>query len=156
MHFLLCGSTGTAAPTHLTQAGRRAGPGPPEILLAAAEDIKRTQKCKSRLCMRFTPVEMVGYAALNEMRRTAAKVVEPYFAGQEQPIKFSVQFDHRASAKLDRLEVINAVIESIKQARCFHPPATAGLLLPKTLALGVLAADSSSLRRACSRRTRWT
>ena len=99
----------------LTIACKHAGPGPPEVLLAAAEDIHKTQKCKSRLCMRFTPVETVCYAAVNEMKRAAEKVVLPYFSDTEQPKKFAVQYDHRASAKLDRLAVINAVIEGVKQ-----------------------------------------
>ena len=95
------------------------GPGPVEIVQAMAEDVQKTRQCRARLCIRFTPVEAVCYAKLEDMTLAASKVVNPHFPDGEdaEPQTYAVHYEHRASLNLDRLKVINAVIHGIPKVR---------------------------------------
>jgi len=68
-----------------------------------------------RLCMRFTPVLAVCQADLGEVKQTANRILGPLFPAEATQKKFAVVYEHRASAKLDRMAVVNAVAEDIPQ-----------------------------------------
>lgn len=94
-----------------------AGPGPADILVAIADDVRKTKQSKTRFCMRFTPVDTVCRGTLDEMRKAASDVVLPHFPKEGPAKTFAVNYEHRASANLDRMSVINAVLEGIAQVR---------------------------------------
>ena len=91
------------------------------LVQAVAEEINRTRQCKTRLCMRFSPVEIVCPMDLDSIKKAAAEHVWPYFKNEEDKgfvaTKFAVAYEHRASAGLDRLTVIKTVADGIKQVR---------------------------------------
>jgi hypothetical protein len=95
----------------------QAGPGPSELVLAVSQDIQKTRQCKVRLCMRFTPVLAVCQAELGEVKETAKQILAPLFPAESPQKKFAVAYEHRASAKLDRMAVIKAVADDIPQVR---------------------------------------
>ena len=107
------------APRGNTECLHSPGPGPVEIVQAMAEDVQKTRQCRARLCIRFTPVEAVCYAKLEDMTLAASKVVNPHFPDGEdaEPRTYAVHYEHRASLNLDRLKVINAVIDGIPKVR---------------------------------------
>ena len=96
--------------------------------------------------MRFTPVEDVTHAKLEDIKATAAELLAPHFpqADDAQPIKFAVQYEHRACKELDRIAVINAIVECVKQV---------GPCQCQLVSLTRLYAEPNSL---CSRRIRLT
>lgn len=68
--------------------------------------------------MRFSPVDTICRASLDAMEKAATQMVLPHFPPVlELPKTFAVQYDHRASAKFDRMAVINTVVSGIKQVR---------------------------------------
>jgi len=118
--------TGIPSLVYLEMAQSNAGPGPSEVMLAVAQDIQKTRQCKVRLCMRFTPVLAVCQADLGEVKQTANRILGPLFPAEATQKKFAVVYEHRASAKLDRMAVVNAVAEDIPQ-----PPHKADLSNPE-------------------------
>lgn len=69
------------------------------------------------MCLRFLPIETVCQAKLGDIS-TAAKALcrEAFPAGAEAvPIKFAVQYEHRASVSLKRGDVIDAVVGGVPQ-----------------------------------------
>ena len=102
-----------------TECLHSSGPGPVEVVQAMAEDVQKTRQCRARLCIRFTPVEAVCYAKLEDMTQAASTVVNPHFPDGEdaEPLSYAVHYEHRASLNLDRLKVINAVIHGIPKVR---------------------------------------
>lgn len=101
-----------------------AGPGPVDIVLKLGEDVKRTRQCRSRYCMRFTPVEDICEATLEAMTEAASSIVAPHFPDKDASTStttFAVHYEHRASVNLDRLKIINAVLTSVKQVESFVP-----------------------------------
>ncbi|KAK9824300.1 hypothetical protein WJX72_009265 [[Myrmecia] bisecta] len=91
------------------------GPCPVELISSMAADVKATQQCKSRLCLRFMPVQVVCYASLDDIRKASEDLVKAAFpAGDDiAPIEYAVVYEHRASVTLDRLSVINAVVDHV-------------------------------------------
>ncbi|KAK9852830.1 hypothetical protein WJX84_002433 [Apatococcus fuscideae] len=88
---------------------------PCELAKAIATEIKRTQQCRSRLCIRFLPVEDVCHADIESIKKHAAVLVAKHFPASPDlpPIEFSVDYEHRASVKLDRMAVINTVADLV-------------------------------------------
>ena len=74
------------------------------------------------MCIRFIPVEVVCHADLADIKKTARALIEQHFpAGQSTPsIPFAVFYEHRASVKLNRMDVINSIVDEIPQVR-YHP-----------------------------------
>lgn len=104
-----------------------AGPGPAELMQIVARDIQKSRQCRVRLCMRFTPVEAICAVNLDDIKKVAAEVVWPRFK-LESGKRFAVAYEHRASTGMDRLAVIKAVADGIKQAKLLGPARTATLL----------------------------
>ena len=70
--------------------------------------------------MRFLPVETICFAGLEEIKKAAAEL-EPPISRKTQPCRtFAVQYEHRASVNLNRMEVINAVVDQIAAVRLHH------------------------------------
>ena len=70
--------------------------------------------------MRFTPVEDICDATLETIASTSQSLVAPRFPEKDEnaPTQtFAVHYEHRASAKLDRLKVIDAVLTAVKQVQ---------------------------------------
>ena len=84
----------------------------------SAAEIATFQAC--RMCIRFIPIEVVCHADLEDIKKTAKELVEQHFpADAASPcIPFAVFYEHRASVKLDRMEVINSIVDQIPQVRC--------------------------------------
>ena len=70
-----------------------------------------------RMCIRFLPVEVVCSAKLEDIAATAKALAAPHFPGGEgaAQVRFAVQYEHRASVELKRMDVINAVVDQIPQ-----------------------------------------
>lgn len=70
-----------------------------------------------RMCIRFIPVELVCHADLEDIKRTAKTLIEKHFPADESSpsVSFAVFYEHRASVKLDRMEVINSIVDEIPQ-----------------------------------------
>lgn len=78
----------------------------------------KRQRCVwSRLCIRFLPVEKVCPANVADIGRTAKELTGAHFPTGDgvTPVRFAVAYEHRASKDLDRLAVINAVVDQIPQ-----------------------------------------
>lgn len=84
----------------------------------SAAEIATFQTC--RMCIRFIPIEVVCHADLEDIKKTAKELVEQHFpADAASPcIPFAVFYEHRASVKLDRMEVINSIVDQIPQVCC--------------------------------------
>lgn len=86
---------------------------PVKLVDAMAKDIKQSRQCKSRLCMRFNPVQYVCNANLEDIQKLGARIVPEVFSPLDEGADaqtFAVQYEHRASASLDRMSVINAFV----------------------------------------------
>ena len=59
------------------------------------------------------------HASLEEIREVAGKLTGPHFpSGEGAPqVRFAVAYEHRASVELARMDVINAIVDQIPQAR---------------------------------------
>ena len=70
-----------------------------------------------RMCIRFIPIDVVCHADLEDIKKTAKALVEQHFpADTAGPcIPFAVFYEHRASVKLNRMEVINSIVDQIPQ-----------------------------------------
>lgn len=69
------------------------------------------------MCIRFIPVEVVCHADLADIKKTAKTLIDQHFPGDESApsISFAVFYEHRASVKLNRMEVINSIVDEIPQ-----------------------------------------
>ena len=65
--------------------------------------------------MRFTPILDVCQAELEVLKQAANKILAPLFPSEGPQKKFAVVYEHRASAKLDRMAVVKAVADDIPQ-----------------------------------------
>ena len=104
-------------PSLVRPSSSGAGPSPTELIQIVARDIQKTRQCKVRLCMRFTPVQAICAVNLDDIRKVAADVVWPSF-DTEVGKRFAVAYEHRASTGMDRLAVIKAVADGIRQVTC--------------------------------------
>ena len=83
-----------------------------------------------RLLIRFIPVETVCHADLEDIKKTAKTLIEQHFSADASSpaISFAVFYEHRASIKLDRMDVINAIVDQIPQVnRLWHCDGLAGM-----------------------------
>ncbi len=69
------------------------------------------------MCIRFIPVEVVCHADLADIKKTAKTLIDQHFPADESApsISFAVFYEHRASVKLNRMEVINSIVDEIPQ-----------------------------------------
>ena len=69
------------------------------------------------MCIRFIPVEVVCHADLADIKKAAKTLIEQHFPAEESSpsVSFAVFYEHRASVKLDRMEVINSIVDEIPQ-----------------------------------------
>ena len=66
-------------------------------------------------------METICFAGLEEIKKAAAELVAPHFPKDAPCRTFAVQYEHRASVNLNRMEVINAVVDQIAAVRLHHP-----------------------------------
>ena len=90
-----------------------------DTVRAIMDDVDKTRRCKSRWLNRFLPVEDVCVAKLDDIKACAAPIIARHFGdpndtAQDLPVyRYAVIYDHRICTKLDRLGVINAVVDSV-------------------------------------------
>ena len=125
-------------------------------------------------------MEKVCRADVAEIGRTAKELTAVHFPAGEgaTPVRFAVAYEHRASKDLDRMAVINSVVDQIPQVIIFMmlsdtPSALMGALCAADTSLlavflrsllsstvpGGWRCSVTRLTRVycvCSRRTRWT
>ena len=65
-------------------------------------------------------MEKVCHADVAEIGRTAKELTAAHFPAGDgaTPVRFAVAYEHRASKDLDRMEVINSVVNQIPQVSC--------------------------------------
>ncbi|KAF6261244.1 hypothetical protein COO60DRAFT_1699940 [Scenedesmus sp. NREL 46B-D3] len=103
-------------------------PSPEEVVLDICRQVQATQSLPSRHLMRLLPVSHTCGINKEEITALAAKVAEKYFPTGEgaASTEFAVEFEHRASDKLDRREVIDIVAKAVQQ-----PPHKVNLKTPQ-------------------------
>mmetsp|Transcript_830 Transcript_830/g.2573 ORF Transcript_830/g.2573 Transcript_830/m.2573 type:complete len:373 (+) Transcript_830:225-1343(+) len=109
-------STGITGLAYLAFTGAAGDISPVDFVTAMSREIKATKQCKSRLCMRFMPVEYSCQASLEDIRSVAGKLVPIAFPPRDvdaEPETFSVHYEHRASAKIDRKQIIDAFVDHV-------------------------------------------
>ncbi len=74
------------------------------------------------MCIRFIPVEVVCHADLADIKKTAKTLIDQHFPADESApsISFAVFYEHRASVKLNRMEVINSIVDEIPQVMLIY------------------------------------
>ena len=104
----------------------------------------------NRLCIRLLPVQRVCHASLEEIGAAAKALTGPHFPGGEgaAAVRFAVQYEHRASVELKRMDVINAVVDQIPQVWRSAPEHVQNRLLPSGTA-PCPAKQSMSASREC-------
>lgn len=126
---------------YLSMKADAEGPGPVQLASALAQEVKDTRQCRTRLCIRFLPVEKVCRADVEEIGRTAKELTDVHFPTGEgaATLRFAVAYEHRASKDLDRMEVINSVVNQIPQ-----PPHKVDLTnADKTILVQLLKANAA-------------
>ncbi|CAL8467124.1 g6660 [Coccomyxa elongata] len=126
---------------YLSMKADAEGPGPVQLASALAQEVKDTRQCRTRLCIRFLPVEKVCRADVEEIGRTAKELTDAHFPTGEgaATVRFAVAYEHRASKDLDRMEVINSVVNQIPQ-----PPHKVDLTnADKTILVQLLKANAA-------------
>ena len=75
-----------------------------------------------RMCIRFIPVEVVCHADLADIKKMAKALIDQHFPADKAAasISFAVFYEHRASVKLKRMDVINAIVDEIPQVILKH------------------------------------
>lgn len=111
-----------------------------------------------RLLIRFIPVETVCHADLEDIKRTAKTLIEHHFpADASSPaISFAVFYEHRASIKLDRMDVINAIVDQIPQVNHSGIAMALQTWLACLVAVQQISVDSRPANRACWKKLIWT
>lgn len=71
----------------------------------------------NRHCLRLIPVEMVCDATLESIGKACATLLAPHFPADGPCIPFSCVLECRSTRHLNKLDVINAAIQSIAQVR---------------------------------------
>jgi hypothetical protein len=119
-------------------------------------------------------VEKVCHADVAEIGRTAKELTTAHFPAGDgvTPVRFAVSYEHRASKDLDRMAVINSVVDQIPQVSWFMvlqdvwcslyvTPCVCWYVLgvsDLSAACPIITAQGRRLTGVdcgCSRRTRW-
>ncbi|KAK2080437.1 hypothetical protein QBZ16_000290 [Prototheca wickerhamii] len=125
-------STGIHSTTYV-EIKYAGAPGPAELVTLACKRAQTVGRAGTKLCNRFYPIESTCYASLEKIREAGVALAAEHFP-ESGATQFAVQYEHRASPGLDRMEVINAVVDSIKT-----PPHKVNLSNPeKTILVNVL------------------
>jgi THUMP domain len=79
-----------------------------------------------RTLLRFLPVEKVCHASLEAIGKAAQELLPAHFPSgtAAEPLTYAVQYEHRASVNLDRMDLINKVVESIDKVGWEQRPLT--------------------------------
>lgn len=121
---------------------------PTEAALAILNAGIAKRKCGSKFILRILPVETISFCGLEEIARAAKGVVARHFPadasaqteGEETKTTkkptFSVEYEHRANKKVDRLDVINAFAKLVPS-----PPFAVDLKQPDRTIIVQLAAN---------------
>lgn len=94
------------------------GPTPTELTLAIVRDVAANKESKSRYIMRMLPVETVAFASKEEILKALEPFLKKNFPTAEdpstiEPIKYAVLFEARQNNSVKRMEVIDAIANSI-------------------------------------------
>ena len=89
-------------------------PRPTQLAQQLMERTRDTGVSRCRFASRVLPVEHSCFCKVEDMRALAAKVLPAAFA-EEERVTFSVVYEHRAAAKQDRVEVIDAFAKAVPE-----------------------------------------
>lgn len=103
------------------------GVGPVQVAQTLMEDVAATKQNKTRHCMRFIPVEYVCEPSIKGIHEGTKKILQSHMPADGPALQFAVQFEHRASKSLDRMEVINSVVDAVPKV---DPPHKVNLSTP--------------------------
>jgi len=89
-----------------------------EVVMGVVKPVAETKVLKCKHATRLIPVQHSCFASLEELKKLAGEQVPKEYPGDpENPEKqlatYSIFFEHRASAKFDRMAVINAVADLV-------------------------------------------
>lgn len=78
-------------------------------------EAKRTGQSKTRHTMRLLPIEVTCFATLEEIEKAFRSHVSNFFPEGEgvKPLKYAIDYEHRASKKMDRMAVIEALAKNV-------------------------------------------
>jgi len=121
------------------------GPGPVELALALADEVTEKRALRSRHCVRVVPVEAVCFAGLDEIKEGAAPLLATHFpadaaSGSAEAVSVSVDVQAKSAPKLDRLDIINAIMSHIKV-----PPHKVDLTSPQRTVLVFMVRSAACL-----------
>lgn len=79
------------------------------------KDIKLTGQSKTRYTMRILPIEITCFAALADIEKAFRSHVDKFLPGGEgtKPLKYAIDYEHRASNKMDRMAIIEALAKAV-------------------------------------------
>lgn len=69
------------------------------------------------MCLRFLPIDVVCAADLEEIRKASKKLCAAAFPEGGPPLKFAIQYEHRASKQLKRDDVIHVIADNVAKVQ---------------------------------------
>ncbi|XP_032233846.2 THUMP domain-containing protein 1 isoform X2 [Nematostella vectensis] len=94
---------------------------PLDLVRSIFEDLQKNGKMKSRLCLRFLPVDATCHAKEEDIKKTALSLFEDYFLVENiKPCKFAITFKARNNSNMQRDDVIKLLAGLIGEAGKGH------------------------------------
>lgn len=92
---------------------------PNELGIRIVRDIAETKKRKTRMLLRFMPVDAVCRANIENMKNTAGQLFDKVFLNTE-PTTFSIIVNKRYNNDVDRMEIIHELADLITFKNSLH------------------------------------
>lgn len=90
-----------------------------ELGVRIVRDIAETKKRKTRMLLRFWPVDAVCRANVNEIKNAAGQLFDKVFLNAE-PTTYSIAFNKRHNNSLDRMEIIQELANMVDFKNSAH------------------------------------
>lgn len=87
-------------------------PNPNELGVRIVRDIAETKKRKTRMLLRFWPVDAVCRANIEDIKNAAGRLFDKVFLNTE-PTTFSIAFNKRHNNSVDRMKIIQELAELV-------------------------------------------
>lgn len=92
---------------------------PIELGVRIVRDIAKTKKRKTRMLLRFLPVEVVCKATLDDIKNSGGKLFDKYFLNTE-PTTFSIVVNKRYNNNVDRMQIIQELADIVSFKNSQH------------------------------------
>lgn len=92
---------------------------PNELGVRIVRDIAETKARKTRLLLRFWPVDAVCRANINDIKNAAGQLFDKVFLNAE-PTTYSIAFNRRHSSSVDRMDVIQELAKLVDFKNSAH------------------------------------